>query len=195
MMGLKPTFAAVAAALVVAGCTGLELDRAKDLQPGGSEFSKNLYSGYIDLSASEFSEGDYRDSDNFALRASAAAGDKPGGPEDIGQRKLPSNKQGELSEARARLVAALSAGAREKAPTHAANAQVMFDCWMQEQEENRQPDDIASCRAGFQQALLGAEAAVKPAPMAKAATPVMPRKCRSWRGTKDTGSSLTVLPR
>ena len=168
MMGLKPTFAVAATAFIVAGCTGLELDRAKGFEPSGSEFAKNLYAGYIDLSASEFSEGDYKDSDTFALRAGAAAGDKPGTPEDIAQRRLPTNKTGELSESRARLMAALSAGAREKAPIQAANAQVMFDCWMQEQEENRQPAHIASCRAGFKQALLAAEAAVKPAPMAKA---------------------------
>jgi len=68
---------------------------------------------------------------------------------------------------------ALQAGARDKAPIQAANAQVMFDCWMQEQEENFQPEDIARCRSGFMQALLGAEAAVKP--MAKAPAP-MPKK-------------------
>ena len=70
-------------------------------------------------------------------------------------------------------MAALQAGARDKAPIQAANAQVMFDCWMQEQEENFQPEDIARCRSGFMQALLGAEAAVKP--MAKAPAP-MPKK-------------------
>jgi OOP family OmpA-OmpF porin len=85
---------------------------------------------------------------------------------------LPKDKLGELSDARARLMAALTAGARDKAPIQAANAQVNFDCWMQEQEENFQPDDIARCRSGFTQALLGAEAAVKPAPMAKAPAPM-----------------------
>ena len=32
---------------LLAGCAGMELDRAKGLSPQGSEFSKNLYSGYI----------------------------------------------------------------------------------------------------------------------------------------------------
>jgi len=171
MMTFKTTFAVAAAALILAGCSGMELQRAERLKPKGSEFSKNLYSGYIGLSQSEYSEGDYEDSDAFAMRASTAAGNKPGTPEAIAQRKLPKGKVGELSKARGRLMAALSAGARDKAPIQAANAQVLFDCWMQEQEENFQPEDIARCRSGFMQSLMGAEAAVKPAPMAKAPAP------------------------
>ena len=172
MIRLKLMFAVAASAVILAGCTGLELEKAKSLEPSGSQFSKNLYSGYIGLSELEHYEGDYRDSDNFAMRASSAAGNKPGLPEDIAARNLPKNKVGELSEARARLMAALAAGARDKAPIQAANAQVEFDCWMQEQEENHQPDDIALCKSAFTQALLGAEAAVKPAPMAKAPAPM-----------------------
>ncbi len=172
MMGLKPTCAIAATTLILAGCGGMELQRAEGLKPSGSEFSKKLYSGYIGLSKSEYDEQDFKDSDAFAMRASSAAGGKPGQPENIADRKLPKNKIGELSDARARLMAALSAGARDKAPIQAANAQVNFDCWMQEQEENFQPEDIARCRSGFMQALLGAEAAVKPAPMAKAPAPM-----------------------
>ncbi len=172
MMALKPTIAVAATAMILAGCGGMELQRAEGLKPSGSEFSKNLYSGYIGLSKSEYGEGDYQDSDAFAMRASSAAGGKPGEPEAVAGRKLPGNKVAELSGARARLMAALGAGARDKAPMQAANAQVMFDCWMQEQEENFQPPDIARCRADFMKALMVAEVAVKPAPMAKA-KPVM----------------------
>ncbi len=176
MMALKPTFAVAATALVLAGCGGLELQRAQGLKPSGSEFSKNLYSGYIGLSKSEYGEGDYQDSDAFAMRASSAAGGKPGQPEDMAGRQLPKNKVAELSDARARMMAALGAGARDKTPMQAANAQVMFDCWMQEQEENFQPGDIARCRAGFMKALLVAEAAVKPAPMPMAKKAMAPKK-------------------
>ncbi len=172
MNRLTSTYAIVGAAMILAGCTGLELEKAESLTPSGSQFSKNLYSGYIELSELEHYEGDYRDSDNFAVRASAAAANKPGEPEALANRNLPTNKTGELSEARARLMAALAAGARDKAPVQAANAQVGFDCWMQEQEENRQPDDIALCKSGFMRALLGAEAAVKPPPMARAPAPM-----------------------
>ncbi len=172
MIRLKAMLVVTASSLILAGCSGMELQKAQGLKPSGSEFSKNLYSGYIGLSKSEYGEGDYQDSDTFAMRASAAAGGKGGDPEELAKRQLPENKMGELSKARGRLMAALAAGARDKAPIQAANAQVMFDCWMQEQEENFQPADIARCRAGFMKALMVAEAAVKPAPaMAKAPAP------------------------
>ena len=58
-------------------------------------------------------------------------------------------------------------------PGPAAHAQVMFDCWMQKQEENSQPKDIGRCRAGFFAALAKLEAqpkkmAAKPMPKPKA---------------------------
>lgn len=75
----------------------------------------------------------------LVIRANSAASGKPGQPENITNHELAGNKVGELSEARARLMSALAAGARDMAPMQAANTQAKFDCWMQEQEENFQP--------------------------------------------------------
>ena len=150
----------------LAGCAGLELENARNVDPKGSAFTKGLYKGYVTLAASEQGEADYRDADAFALRAISAAGGKEIGPENIASRALPKPKVGELSDARARLMAALEAGARSKAPAPAANAQVMFDCWMQEQEENFQPKDIARCRGGFMTAMAEVDEALKPKPVA-----------------------------
>jgi outer membrane protein OmpA-like peptidoglycan-associated protein len=172
MLNLKTTAAIAATAVLLAGCAGMELQKSEGLSPTGSEFSKNLYSGYLEQAKYEFTEGDYKDADSFAIRARNAAENKPGQPEDMSARKLPAEKTGELTEARARLMAVLAAGAADKAPIQAANAQVNFDCWMQEQEENRQPEHIQLCKTGFTQAMLGAEAAVKPKPMARAPAPV-----------------------
>jgi OmpA-OmpF porin, OOP family len=167
---------ALIVAMTLAGCSGMELDRAKGLSPQGSDFSKGLYSGYIKLSTSEFAEHDYADSDAFAMRAAASTKGSDVFPEGISKRKLPKGKVGELSLARTRLVSALDNGARERVPGAAANAQVMFDCWMQEQEENFQPKDIARCRAGFMAAMkklevkprkMAAKPKPKPKPMAK----------------------------
>jgi len=69
-----------------------------------------------------------------------------------------------LTEARARLTAALDASGRSKAPKHAAHAQVMFDCWVEEQEENIQPEDIAACRDAFFIAIAAVEEALRPPP-------------------------------
>lgn len=163
---MRSIFAAAGVAaglLVVAGCTGQELYQAQQMEPAGSEFEQNLFSGYVGLAESEYAEGDYRDSDVFARRAKQVGTTGAVVPEEIGARSLPGDHVDELTEARTKLMAALDAGAGTKDPARAAEAQVMFDCWMQEQEENWQPEDIARCRDGFYAALGGIEA---PAPVA-----------------------------
>lgn len=158
------TAGAIAGLLVLAGCTGQELHGAQLIEPQGSEFNQNLYHGYISLSEAEYSEGDYYDSDVFAERAAKAATEGGVGPEEIEDRGLPGDHVAEMTEARAKLITALDAGAAEVDPNRAADAQVYFDCWMQEQEENWQPDDITLCRDNFYAALDG----IEPAPVAEA---------------------------
>ncbi len=170
-MGLR-TVLLTGCVFAVAGCAGQKLDRVADLEPQGSEFNRDLYGGYVDLSKAEFDEADYRDSDTFAERALVAATGSRVEPEPIDARSLPAENVGELSDARARLVAALDGGARDKFPDKAAMAQVQFECWMQEQEENFQPDDIAACQSGFLQTIATLEDGLKPDPVAAAPAPV-----------------------
>ena len=56
----------------------------------------------------------------------------------------------------------------------------MFDCWMQEQEEDRQPSHIARCRSGFTEAIMALGPAPAPGPMAKASEPPKPVKPETW---------------
>ncbi len=142
--------------LLLAGC-GTQLEQARGVTPQGTAFDKNLYQGYLGLSSSEYDEGDYLDSDAFAERAMRAGTGQAVNPETIDQRALPADKAGELSAARQRLTAALGSSAAADKPAEAAKAQVMFDCWMQEQEENFQPEDIAACRGGFIDAIASLE--------------------------------------
>ncbi|MGF1592553.1 MAG: OmpA family protein [Kiloniellaceae bacterium] len=158
-------FLAAAALIALAGCSGLELDRAERMSPEGTTFERNLYSGYLALSQAEFAEADYRDSDAFALRAMAAGRGEAVQPEAISARDLPPDMVSILTASRQRLMDALAAGAAQSNPLNAAEAQVAFDCWMQEQEENFQPDDIAACRDRFYAAMRVLEAqAPAPAP-------------------------------
>ena len=151
--------------VVLSACGGLELGRTTGMQPTGSAFDQALFAEYLALSQMEYNEADYADSDTFALRAQAAANMQKFAPEELSARNLPEDKVGELKDARYRLVRALSAGGAEKAPKPAAKAQAMFDCWMQEQEENFQPADIAACRAQFLTAMSEVDLALRPAPM------------------------------
>ncbi|MCH8183536.1 MAG: OmpA family protein [Proteobacteria bacterium] len=170
MLVFSKVYVAGFAALVLAGCSGLELDRARAVSPQGSAFQTELYGGYIGLASSEYAEGDYTDSDFFALRAITAAGANAPPPQELAERRLPEDTAPELGQARGLLVDVLARGAAERFPARAADAQVKFDCWMQEQEENFQPDDIAACRGQFLVALSALNAGLTPlAPMAEAA--------------------------
>ena len=155
--------AAVAVLAVVLGaCHGTELDGVQGLEPSGSKFNTELYAGYIQLSSKEVAEWDYRDSDRFALKAAVAARGDDVMPTTLAERYLPEDKKEELAKARARLFAMLVGNGRGKAPEAAARAQISFECWMQEQEEGHQPDDIAACRNAFYNAVITAEVALRP---------------------------------
>jgi outer membrane protein OmpA-like peptidoglycan-associated protein len=175
----------VAAMLLLASCAGTELERAKGMQSQGTAFERNLREGYIALSQDEYNEGDYSDSDNFALRAMELSEGKSVHPEMIEARALPEDKRGDLTDARLRLMTAMADGASEHKPLTAAEAQVSFDCWMQEQEENFQPQDIAACRDRFMTAM--AELEVQPQVTAAPAPVPEPRRA------KPAPAAFTVL--
>ena len=149
--------AVIAALVVLSGCTAQHLADVKSMKPTGSNFETDLHTEYVALAQGEFDESDWCDADFFADKGGMAAGGKGEGPQAIAGRDLPANMINELTAVRARLVAAMDAGGRDKMPGVAARAQAMFDCWMQEQEENFQPEDIAACRDAFYTALLKLE--------------------------------------
>ena len=156
--------AVVGLAAVLGACHGMELEGVRDLEPQGSEFNQQLFAGYVGLSARELAEHDYRDSDRFAMRAAAAARGDDVRPTAVDQRLVAADKQEELSKARGRLMAALFGSAKGKAPAIAASAQISYECWLQEQEEGHQPDDISACRNAFYGQVIAAEVAIRPAP-------------------------------
>jgi outer membrane protein OmpA-like peptidoglycan-associated protein len=162
-------FCVIGAAMAsVAACAGVERQiAAKSQPPSGTGYNAEMSRGYFELTNLEYAEGDYRSSDHFALKAMAAGRGEGVEPDTIESRtgivKNPAFAA-ELGAARQRLMAAQGKGGAKVAPNDMARAQVMFDCWLQEQEENRQPDDIAACRNAFNVAMGRVEMALAPAP-------------------------------
>ena len=153
---------------------GFDLEKAAGTAAPSDAFSNGLHSGYLALAESEFAEGDFEDSDRFASRARAVAAGKRVEPEHpITHRWIPAEHRTELFNEVWRLQKALRAGAREWAPEPAARAQVMYDCWVQEQEENFQPDDIAACRDAYLEAIAEVES-LMPAEAAAAVIAQLP---------------------
>lgn len=156
------------AALTLAACgANYDVTGARSLPNSGDDFHRALQTDYADLAAAEKAEADWGDTRTFVERARRAASGETFSPEALTNRDLPGHASKSLSDARARLMAALSNSARSDMPVMAAMAQSAFDCWMQEQEEDRQPSDIAACRSSFNTAIRALEAA-KPATVAAA---------------------------
>jgi OOP family OmpA-OmpF porin len=143
-------------------------DRLNSARPTGSTFDRALFDRYGQLAKSEYNQGDFQDADSYASRALTAAQASAVLPDSLATRNLPADKAGEITGFRGRLVTALDRGARDRLPQDAAEAQTKFDCWVEQQEENRQPADIAACRAGFLAALAKIE--VQPVAAAQAET-------------------------
>lgn len=171
MTVLKRMILAAVASALLSGCAGFGLQKAEMTTSQGNAHDRALQAGYLDLSRSEFDEGDYIDSDRFAERSMAAAGGAAVAPEAISARDLPADRINTLASARQRLTMALAAGAAQRKPSEAAEAQVAFDCWMQEQEENFQPDDIAACQQRFITAMAALEERPVAAPPPPAPAP------------------------
>ena len=166
---IKNVFLAGCTAGLLSACSGT-LIQAERAAPATDPFAAALQTGYATLAREELAESDFGDAETFAARALAAASGKPPTPENFDTRKIPAEKLPALAEARTKLLAALDNGARISTPGQAANAQLAFDCWMQEQEENFQPSDIAACHDRFTAALR----VIESKPLASAA-PDRPR--------------------
>jgi OOP family OmpA-OmpF porin len=173
------------AAVLAAGLAACGTADIRNMQVKGGDFEKALRDGYATLADAEYDESDFGDANSFADRARLAAMGTPTGPEPLNARKLVPPHSGDLAAARARLTKVLDGGAAKRMPFDAAAAQVAFDCWMQEAEENLQPVDIAQCRGSFDAAMAKLEVmpkpmAAKPAPeKKKAAAPKPPQTLRS----------------
>jgi len=170
---------AVAAVLlpVLGACAYVDLEEIGNMEVQNWEFAQALHQEYVALAKAEADEQDWDDANYFGNKAIAAVEAANEGatvpePQAVSERDLPGYTVADLAGARTYLMMALDEGRRTK-PQHAARAQAMFDCWIQEQEENVQPEDIATCRKYFDIAFKGLmkkKVAAAPAPAAPAPT-------------------------
>ena len=156
--------------LLLAGCSNVDDNHhhhSHDYEPEGlyqedySSFYYYLYEGYLGLAKQEDNENDVDDFELFSDKAQRVKDGRIVDPQHLNMRRLPEKNVQELREARQRLLTAFYQGSKEKLPKESAYAQVMFDCWMQEQEENFQQHDIDVCKNQFYDAL----ALLSPAPL------------------------------
>jgi len=160
----RNTLVTVGAAMFLTACANYDLASIQAMKTKNS-FSNGLKLEYLNLSEDEIGEVDWGNAGIFLIKAERAAGGGDVQPEVLADHiNLPADSIAGLEAARFWLTSALKEGAAEKVPYGAAHAQAMFDCWVEEQEENHQPEDIARCRAAFEAAMANVDAALMPAP-------------------------------
>lgn len=125
--------------------------------PEGRGFAYYLAMGYRQYAKHEDNAHDFEDAAKFLHRAGAVERGEKVEPEHISMRILPPWAIDDLIYARQRLTRALSLGAGQRLPKVAAAAQVAFDCWMEQQEENIQPHDVVKCRSEFENQIVRLE--------------------------------------
>ena len=152
---------------VLGGCAGAgqDIENLRMAEAKGDAFTQKLVAEYRQITLFEADQmKDWRDAGRFARKGLRAADGEVVVPEAIADWELPSEHVGELTAARRILLELLDASARTKFPVLGGHAQGRFDCWIEQQEENHQPDHIAACRKQFNNAIKGLTALMTPAP-------------------------------
>jgi OOP family OmpA-OmpF porin len=142
---------AVAALGLLAGCVS-NIEEVGKAKGTGSAFTQALTEEYKSFVAEEHDEYDWAAADYFARKGLTAASGTAVPPEDPATYDL-GDAAGEIAAARQRLITDLDNGGRDAKPAVAAKAQVKFDCWVHEQDEGWQKDEIAACKNDLMAAL------------------------------------------
>lgn len=162
-------------AAVLSACSGAwDVEGLQATKPSGNAFDATLQNEYVRLATYEREQGDWRDTATYVARGKLAAAGTPAEPEAIANRDLPDAKVGELTAARAKLMGFYTPAVKSANGKSLALAQAGYECWMEQQEENWQNDDIAACKKQFDaaiKALADAAAPKAPAPAAVAPAP------------------------
>ena len=163
------------AALLIGGCVGTGVQKLAQTQPQGTSFTIALAKEYLEFSSRESSQFyDHISASYFARKGLDAAIGVVVQPETLDRWSIPVHAQVEMQASRDRLLAAINTPTTADVASDLASAQVNFDCWIEEQDENRQPENIAFCRNRHLDALTQAEEKIVAAQTGKNLLPTSP---------------------
>lgn len=120
----------------------------------GGSINNFLARDYYDLARYENDKAyDYKAAKQFTQKAMTAQKGQLTVPSKISSFDIPASRVGELTQARANLIAALKEqNTPENAPT-LAKAQSSFDCWVERAEEADEESHYAECKGQFEQSM------------------------------------------
>jgi OOP family OmpA-OmpF porin len=157
--------------------TTVYLDRLNDNPPSGADFHAALANEYKAFANEEAKEYDWFAQQFYARKGWHATQGEVDQPEDPANWSFDDAKAAsDLASARTRLMTVLGSDAPTRAPQLTATAQVKYECWLHEQHEGWQLDEIDDCKKDFNTAMdqlqnIPKPVAEKPAPAPAAAAP------------------------
>lgn len=191
-MSGKITFLRLLCVSLLAGlataCTTASLEELRSAKPSEDPFQSALAAEYLAFSESEARQYDWWSSKIFADKGLAATYGRPTGPESPAEWDIDETFLPELDNARNQLLAALTPETITAQPALAARTQFFYDCWVEQQNEAWQDDDISSCREGFYRsirALSGAPQEPEAAPLIFSSSYILFFEWNKWDLTKD----------
>lgn len=144
----------VATSIGLTGCLLVAPDDVRPPKEGTSPSERAIYDHYLNAARTERDAGRGKIASVFAFKASSAAQGRPVAPETLNTWR-PAHRVDELRSARARLTLSLSESQGRYAPTHAASATVLFDCWLIHSGDAEEAAEARrdACRDAFDDAL------------------------------------------
>lgn len=149
-----------------------------------ASFTQFLVADYASFAGSlADNDHDWVDADYFSRKGLASSHGVVTPPENneswLVPLEVPVKLRSQLAEGRTRLVAALDAGGRDRAPAVAARAQVSYDCWVERMEDDWKTAADGSCHKQFLAALAQLDG--RPTVQAPAAPAAAPAPAREYR--------------
>ena len=164
----------VSASLILfcASCT-TSLQELRQAMPTGNPFQDALSKEYLAFAESETRQYDWGSASHFADKGLKAAYGKATPAEEAKNWDIEEPYLNDLDKARELLGSELTEAHIKDKPKIAARAQFLYDCWVEQQAEGWQEEDITSCREGFFKTLkkLKDEPKLAPAPEPKKEEP------------------------
>ena len=159
-----PNFDSIGDKFANRGAAGDAIARAESMSAPAGAMESAAYEAYLGHAQYEYNDmQDFTDTIFHSEKAIAAASGGSVMPEQPSARRLTPEHAAEMGEVYQRLMAAVQGEPGQRLPATAGRAVADFDCWLEQQEENFQPDDIAACRDAVYAALAELEAPVEEA--------------------------------
>ncbi|MBM3617104.1 MAG: OmpA family protein [Alphaproteobacteria bacterium] len=133
----------------LAACTTNSLEELRRTTPTENPYLAALSAEYLAFAESEARQYDWASSQHFADKGLAAAYGHEVEPETFDNWDIGEDYIQELANARLQLITLLTPDVKVAKPGLSARALFYYDCWMEQQNEAWQEDDISSCREGF----------------------------------------------